>query len=124
MRVLQIIEIPRAAQQIDVYYFHVATVLFYFLRVQHRRRDLPILREQQSIGRDRAEEVLNIIIGNEVMPAVVEWPVRSERCSRCQDNCSRSSHIWPPPRRRAWRGTLNQPPNTEPGRNHDRNECR
>jgi hypothetical protein len=101
MRVLQIIEIPRAAQQIDIHYFHIATALFYFLRVQHGRRDLPILGEHQSIGRDRAEEVLNIIIRNEVMPAIVEWPIRSERCGRRQDNRSRSSHIRSPHRRRA-----------------------
>ena len=124
MRVLQIIEIPRAAQQIDIHYFHIATALFYFLREQHRRRDLPILREQQSIGRDRAEQVLNIIIRDEVMPAVIEWPVRSERCSRCQDNRSRSSHIRSPNRRRSRSSTLNQPVDTESGCNRDRNECR
>jgi hypothetical protein len=60
-----------------IHYFHIGTPLFYFLRVKHGRRDLPILRQQQSIGRDRAEQVLNIIIRNEVMPAVVEWPIRA-----------------------------------------------
>src|SRR4051794_26866135 len=98
MRMPQIIEIPRAAQQVDIYYFHVVPALFYFLDVKRRRCDLPILGKHQSIWRDRGEEVLNIIIRNEVMPAIVESPVGGKRCGRCEDDRSRSSHIRSPNR--------------------------
>src|SRR5215212_8683073 len=113
MCMLQIIEIPRATQQINVQHLNIGTALLYFLRVQHGRRDLPILRQQQSIGRDRAEQVLNVIIRNEVMPAVVERPIRGERCSRCQDNRSRSNYIGSRNRRISESSLLNQPLDTE-----------
>src|SRR3954449_1152997 len=122
MRVLQIIEIPRAAQQIDINYFHIAAALFYFLRVKHGRRDLPILGEHQSIGRDRAEEVLNIIIGNKVMPAVVEWPIRTESCRGCQNNRSDSSDRRCPNRRTSRSSNLDKPLDTESSRNRDGNK--
>ena len=80
MRVLQVIEIPRAAQQINIKHLHVGPVLFDFLYIEHWGHDLPVLRQQQSIGRDRAEQIFNIIVRNKVMAAVVERPVGRERC--------------------------------------------
>ena len=78
----QIVEVPRATQQINIDNFYVWPTLFHFLRVQHRRHNLPVLCEQKTIRLDRAKEIFDVIVRDKVMPAIIERPVRRERCGR------------------------------------------
>src|SRR6266496_2147369 len=62
----QIVEVPRATQQINIDNFYVRATLFHFLRVQHRRHNLPVLCEQKTIRLDRAKEIFDVIVREKV----------------------------------------------------------
>src|SRR6266496_5502279 len=120
----QIVEVPRATQQINIDNFYVRATLFHFLRVQHRRHNLPVLCEQKTIRLDRAKEIFNVIVRDKVMPAIIERPIGGESYCTREQYCNCSDEVRPPNRHGLEDGELDQPTDAKSSGNRDRNKCR
>jgi hypothetical protein len=58
--------------------FDIATSLFDLTRLQHRRSDLPVERQEKAIRFDRVLDVPDVIVGYKIVAAIIKRPVRNQ----------------------------------------------
>ena len=84
---------------------------------------MPIEREQEPVGRDRLEQIVDIIVRDEVLPTIIKRPVRCETGGANGQNGNCRCQRWLHARQGFGNGSLDQPSNANASRNRDRNKC-